>query len=247
MSDRAVSEVVSYVLVFALIVSAVGIVSVSGLSTLQDTRDAEQIDNAERAFNVLSDNMADIHQRDAPSRATEITLSEARLETGENVTMNVTVSGASDQPGPWETRPIVYTGSEDRRLAYEGGAVFRQEYGGSLRVEEPPFVITDNRVLIPIISLNRPDRQALAGSNVLVRAQKQETTVSSFNDVGTVNVTISDSQHADLWRDYFESHDIVDDDNGCTGSNPVTCTIEPTGDIDHVYIVHHEIAVSIDN
>lgn len=252
MSERAVSDVVSYVLVFGLVISAVGVVSVSGLATLQDTRDDEQINNAERAFSVLADNMADVYQRDAPSRATEISLSEAQLATGENVTISVDVtdSGGTESVGSWETRPIVYTGSDDRKLAYEGGAVFRKGGSGGLVVEQPPFVITENRVLIPVIGLTRSDRQALSGSTVLVRGNKQETDVafnSATDDVDRITVEISGSPRQGLWIDYFEGKEAVD--SCSTGSGSVTCTIDPSGSatIDQVYIVHHDIAVDIDS
>ena len=60
MRDRAVSDVVSYILVFALIISTVGIVSVSGISGLQDSRDGERVENAQRGFDLLADDVEDI-------------------------------------------------------------------------------------------------------------------------------------------------------------------------------------------
>jgi len=54
---RAVSDVVGYVLVFSLVSLTVGVVSVAGVGALQDARDVEQANNAERAFDVLGDNV----------------------------------------------------------------------------------------------------------------------------------------------------------------------------------------------
>lgn len=252
MSERAVSEVVSYVLVFALVVSSVGIVSVSGLGTLQDIRNDEQMANAEKAFSVLADNLADIHRRDAPSRATEISLGEAQIETAENVTMRVSVtdtSGDTWQSEQWQIRPIVYRGDEGRRLVYEAGAIYRTSNGGGIRVQNPPFVITEDRVLLSVVGLNRPNRQALSGSTVLIRARSQSTAVaysSTDDDVRNVTVSIQDTPRTERWRDYFES---VGFGSCSTSGNDIDCTFEPnpTGSIDQVYVVYHDILVDIDS
>lgn len=251
MSDRAVSEVVSYVLVFALVVSAVGIVSVSGLSTLQETRNDEQMANAEKAFSVLADNLADVHRRDAPSRATEISLGEASLETGENVTMYVNVSETGSwENDSWTVRPLVYTGDEDRQLVYEAGAVFRTSEGGGVRIQNPPFVVSEDRVLIPVVGLNRPDPQAVAGSTVLVRArQRQDSPTvaysSTANDADSVTVGMRGTSQPGLWEEYLQGVGFTD----CSVSgDDVECTFTPSsGSIDHTYVVYHDIAVSIES
>lgn len=247
MSDRAVSEVVSYVLVFALIVSAVGIVSVSGLGTLQDTRNDEQIDNAERAFDVLADNLADIHRRDAPSRATEISLGEAQIATEDNVTMNVSVYDGGWHNESWKIRPLVYTGDEDRKLVYEAGAVFRTSNGGAdgVRIHDPPFVVSEDRVLISVVGLNRPDRQALSGSTVLIRGNNRGTTLAdnTATDASSVTVSFRGTDRTQLWSGYFEGSGFE-----CTElSGGVECTYDPSGPIDQVYVVHHDIAVTIES
>jgi len=249
MSDRAVSEVVSYVLVFGLVVSAVGIVSVSGLSTLQDVRDDEQIENAQRAFDVLADNLADVHRRGAPSRATELSLGEAQLSTGDNVTMRVRVKSSTEptRSEAWRLRPIVYTGSENRKLVYEAGAVFRISTGGNgVRVHDPPFVVNRDRVLISIPGTNRPDRQAISGTTVLVRGVGQGQEVA-FNgtatDITSVNVTMDGTERADLWKQYFNESGFT---CSLSGSDRVECEYTP-GTIDRVYVVYHDIEVDIES
>ncbi|WP_276250293.1 DUF7289 family protein [Haloarcula rara] len=248
MSERAVSEVVSYVLVFALVVSAVGVVSVSGLSTLQETRNDEQMANAQKAFSVLSDNVADVHRRDAPSRATEISLGEARLETGSNVTMRVSVRNSSDTvlDRSWKIRPIVYTGDEGRKLVYEGGAVFRTSNGGGIQVSDPPFVVNKDSVLISVVGLNRPDSQAYSGSTVLIRTKNQGTSVAysnTDNDAESVTVELQNTDQPGLWRDYFEG---VGFDCQTSG---VECSYTPGSGstIDQTYVVYHDIEVDIES
>ena len=250
MSDRAVSEVISYVLVFGLIVSAVGIISVSGLDTLQDRRDAEQLDNAERAFNVMADNVADIHRRGAPSRATEINLGTAELTSGSNVTMEV---GIDEGSGSFTTvvnqplRPIVYNGEDERELAYEGGAVFRTSADSGLIAQDPPFIVNEDRVFLPLIRLNSPGSQTLGGSTVLVRTREQATDLSyndTQNNVERVRLTIRDSEQQSLWNDYLTEQGFDCD----SFSDRVECTFNPSGvsTIDRVFVVDYDIAVTIE-
>jgi len=48
--DRGVTELVSYVLIFSLVIATIGTVTVLGMSTLMDRQQAEQLNNVERSF-----------------------------------------------------------------------------------------------------------------------------------------------------------------------------------------------------
>ena len=54
MTDRGQSEVIGFVLVFVLVVSTVSIASVAGFGSLQDARDYERSQNAERAVEAIA-------------------------------------------------------------------------------------------------------------------------------------------------------------------------------------------------
>ena len=109
---RGVSETIGFVLVFSLIVLTVGVVLTVGYGGLQDARDAERVNNAERAFDVLADNVEDITHRGAPSRGTEVRLAEASLGAGSPTYLNVT--GVNDSggrvfsTGNYSTDTVVY-------------------------------------------------------------------------------------------------------------------------------------------
>lgn len=244
MSERAVSEVLSFVLVFALILSAIALVSVGGVGSLEDARDNEQMDNAERAFDVLADNMADLHQRGAPSRATEVNLKDAQLLTGDNVTMTVTVDdtgGSQIFSESWKIRPIVYDGNDERQIVYTAGAVFRTSRDGGLRVRDPPLVFTDRHVLITVVGVNRPTVESYGESTVLVRTNHRNVDTEFENrasEVGEVCIDVTGSR-SDLWDDYFESA-------GLTAAGSDHCYSPASGGINRVYVVYHDIRVNID-
>ncbi|QIO23569.1 hypothetical protein [Haloarcula sp. JP-L23] len=247
MSDRAVSEVLSFTLVFTLIVASIALISVGGLGSLQDVRDVEQLESAERAFDVLADNVADIHQRGAPSRATEISLGESQLRTGDNVTMRVELEGGGGLPQDfeWDIRPIVYEGNDDRRIVYEAGAVFRTNRDGGVVVREPPLVVDEKRMLVTVVGVNRPNVQSLSGSTVLVRMNHRGSNVFYRNrsaDVDSVQITMSSTPRASLWAEVYSRYGF-----SCTlpSQTSVECTYNP-GNIDRVYVVYHDVRVNID-
>jgi hypothetical protein len=200
MTDRAASEVLSFALVFAIILSSIVVVSVSGVQTLQDARDAEQLNNAERAFDVLSENMADIYQRGAPSRATEISLRGVELYTDDNVTINVTAVGgpSGDVTANRSVRPIVYDAGGDRQLVYEAGAVFRTQRDGGIVVERPPVVVEADRVLVPVVATASAGSSSVGGSTALVRADLRETTVPVADTVDSGSDTDYDDVYVNI-------------------------------------------------
>jgi len=141
-ADRGVSEVIGFVLIFSLITLSVGAVYVVGFGGLQDARDAEQLTNVERAFDVLADNIDDIATNDAPNRATEFRLYEADLTVGEPTRFTVTVDdGATQTNYSVNSYPIVYEAqASPTTIRYVNGAVIRQDRNGERFVQEPSFV-----------------------------------------------------------------------------------------------------------
>lgn len=156
MRDRAVSEVVSFVLVFSLIAVTVGVVYVAGGANLEQARTHERIQNAERAFDVFDDNVGDITSQSAPNRGTEIKLADARLYFGSVTELNVTTAGGgSDEPYSVSLLPVIYQPAGETKLIYEAGMVLRSDRDGSVRREEPPVLFGQERTLIHYVQTRK--------------------------------------------------------------------------------------------
>lgn len=229
--DRAVSDMIGFILVFALVVSVVGLVSVAGFGTLEDVREAEQSRNAERAMEVLSDNMADVHQRGAPSRATEISLEGATMSLGEETQVIIRNNGSPTflEDRVFTTRPIVYDDG-DTELVYAMGAVFRVDaQGGTVIVPYDP-VIGEDRTLLPVVTTVSATGggQYIQSSTVLVRGEAIDRQVPvadtdparTYQDV-TFNVS---SPRQTLWNRTLSE----DAGMSCSmnGPNWVNCTVD---------------------
>lgn len=246
--ERGVSDLIGFVLVFSLIAAVVAVVSLAGLGSLQDVRDAQQTDNAERALEVLSDNMGDVTERGAPSRATEISLEEASLRLGDETLIEVRDPDHGDPSflttRVFKIRPIVYEDGQ-ATLVYANGAVFRvdREGGVVLRSWEP--LLDDERTLIPVVNTKSSTGgpQSIKSTTVLVRANANRRVVPVADDTGAydevwINVT---SPRRDLWKRMLEA----DGNLACNvvGPERVECRLQYTPD--SIYVVDTRIAVAL--
>jgi hypothetical protein len=233
MTDRAVSNTLGFVFVFSLIVLTASIVSVSGFGALEGVRDAERINNAERAFDVLADNMADIQHENAPSRSTEIKLADASLGLGAPTEIQVTVGGTSYPSSPVQTRPVVFSAA-DTEIVYVAGAVMREEPSGAVMLREPSFLVTADHTAIQLPGLRSSDDSTMSGSTtVLVRAVKTNSKVLT-TQTGSYSVAIeveTTPTRAETWRRYFQDQSACS--VGGTGGT-ATCTYTTTGSADVV-------------
>lgn len=254
-ADRGVSDVLGFVLVFALVALVVGVASVVGFGGLQDVRNAERVDNAERAFDVLADNLADIHRDGAPSRQTEIKLADASLSLGEPTTMRVTVQDIHVDGDPNKpriiyeatTRPLVFSADTGARIVYEGGAVIRTDRQGAVLLHDPPFLLTRERTVIPYVVLSSAGGTGSIGgqATVLVRGVTtgQALLVEDRDADVKVNLTIrTATARAPVWASYVNERadwsgaDWSDNDAATPpcettdlgdGRSEVVCTVEP--------------------
>lgn len=219
---RGVSDVVGFVLVFGLIIGTVGVVYTTGLSGLQDTRDAERLSNAEVAFGVLDSNADDVLHRGAPARATEIKLSDARIGPGDPVTVNV--SAGPNASVSREITPVVYSAG-DTDIVYVQGAVIRSQRSGGVMLQ-PSGVRTGERALFPIVDTYFPVGTTIGGqTRALVRfrvptpSERSVRRLPTTND--TVTVTVQTPRTAP-WRRHLDAYD----DTTCgvdAANDTVTC------------------------
>jgi len=246
--ERAVSDLVGFVLVFALVVSTVGIVSVAGLDTLQSARDAERINNAERAFEILRSNTADIYQRGAPSRATEVSLDDASLALGDQIWFNVSDPGTGGGPSFHNAsvvRPIVYD-SGDTRLVYVMGAVFREQRDGGVVVQPWSPVIGQDRTVIPQVKTTSATQtgQSVKSSTVLIRASANRRRVRLSETGGAYDdvwINVSSTPRADLWARMLGDHPQID----CPTVRDTSVECSMTDTPQRLFVTETWIAVSL--
>lgn len=245
--SRGASEAIGFVIVFSLIVSTVGVVYAVGYAGLIDARDAERVNNAERAFDVLADNIEDITERGAPSRATELKLADASIGAGEETYINVSASdGTHEDYSTGEIRlgAIAYE-ADDTTIRFSGGAIVRADGDAAIVLREPNFVLQQEHVLMTLVQLDTGDSEIAGTRTVQIRAEREyrEVLVSEDRTYDEVRVNVT-SPHLDAWERYLEN-----DGMDCSIVDPagddkrVTCTLS---DVERVRILYVRIGVTID-
>jgi hypothetical protein len=242
MDRRGVADTLGFVFVFGLVLSTVGLTFAFGYTGLQDTRDFERLNNAERAFDVMGDNFDDIVRRGAPSRATEVKVADAQLTLADDTTVNVTVTNATGvtRNVQYDLQPVVYEAG-DGRIVYSNGAVFREDPGGAVVIRHSEFVLRQKRVSLPVVTTRGTgETESIGGTTtVLVRATSPDGQRQSFGfDVARtdpqtelmVNVT---SPRPAVWERELGRYDdancdVYGDTVSCTVSNPERVYVQET-------------------
>ncbi|MFB6361958.1 MAG: hypothetical protein ABEH59_11640 [Halobacteriales archaeon] len=225
MPNRAQTETLGFVLVFALITMSIGLVYASGFTGLDDAREFEQVNNAERAFEVLASNLEDISQRNAPSRSTEIKLADASLRIAESIQIEVNDPDA-DFKETYDIRPVIYDPATGAEIVYSLGAVIRDQQNGGFVPRGSSYLIGENRTVLPILQTRASGATAVSGSKtILVRADQSQTRLLYTNDTPTnkfwINVT---SPRALIWQEHLNDEYAV---TSCTlKGDTAACSFE---------------------
>jgi hypothetical protein len=241
MSDeRAISEVLGYVVVFSLVITSILLVT-GAFGVIQDVRDSEQEKNAQRAFDVAAQNMAAIYERSAPSRATEIDLGDADLFYANNI--SITVTGDGTQLASYRVRPVKMRVTDDTSFVYAGGAVIREQRETGVMVREPPMLLSEKRVHVPVVQTTAPATESVGSTTVLLRGEHTGTTVIESDTRGrysSLTVEIA-SPRFETWESYFEENPALSCSTDPTVET-VSCSVQNP---ETVYVVHHGIELSL--
>ena len=227
--NRGVSHVVGYVLVFAVVMASVGVLYGSGVGTLEGVRDAEQVDNAERAVVALAQNFEAVDRGHAPGRAGEVRLGGGRLAVDETTEFRVRVErGGTVVQERLGVGALVYE-YDDTAIRYEAGGVFRVGEGGSVLARRPAFDCTDDRALVSTVSVRATDgTEAVSEDDTVVVVGRRAEAATVFprsvtpqtEGDATVRFEVVASPSAEAWGRYLT-------DNGWTRSGD---TYECTAD-----------------
>lgn len=234
--SRGVSEVLGYVFVFAIVISSVGLLYISGVGTVSEVRDAEQINNADRAFIALSANFDDIHRGRAPRRAGEVRLGGGTLRVDESsgVAVDIVADGDVVEADIGEGA-LVYQ-LDGRAIRYESSAVFNSERSGSVIRDEPAFRCDATQTIVSTISIETAGNVSTVQKEgtVLVVAEKRSSTLvypggaASVDQSGTKTVRLTPSSPvSDAWGRYLVA-------NGWTETGDETGIYECTSERVHV-------------
>lgn len=226
--DRAVSEVLAFILVFTIIIGSVTMVSVFGMQSLTSYQEGEQLRNAERAMDALSDNFNDVVRYDGvTARAGELNLRGGSVSTAhEGTELTITVDHVSGKNQTnVTTGGLVYeAGSGTDTIAYEGGAIFRGDHTGNVALEEPMLRCRDDTAVISLLVIDAEPRtlQSSEINQLRLTENTSKTTRRTYTGVDEVTIDVVESEYEMAWERTLDNRGFGDDGCNLGGDGRVT-------------------------
>lgn len=254
--DRAVSEVVAFVLVFAIILGSVGLLYSTGFQAMGDYQENEQLVNAERAMDALSDNFNDVLRYNGVNqRYGELSLRDGTVRTSDSGTkLNITIGDTDNDPlgigdndadrfSHYGTEATVDLGeftytSDGERIAYEGGGLIRgdESEDWSLVRKQPRLKCGDSAATVSLVAVSADSGsiQSSSGLGITMSVENRSSAVYT-DDVDSVTITIDegDTAYNDAWnstldtdRGWADNDDDDDIERTCTVERVVVTIVE---------------------
>jgi hypothetical protein len=253
--DRALSDVVGYILSFTVVLVSVFAATSLGFSQLAEFQQDEEITNTERAFQLIEQNFDQIQGSQADARRSEISLEPgnlALLDPPGTSSVDVTVNGTGvDLTVPM--RALRYQVG-DTNIAFEGGAVFYVDQNQNTILEDGPEMFCRQRgsrpavAIVSVVTLTGSTGVNFAGGNIgITGALNRSSLLYPLNVSGSdtvaagTNVTVElDSEYAEAWSEHF-----TDDETGWERIGPDTyqCS-DHSGNGIEIYVRQTSIDVS---
>jgi len=202
-NDDAVSEVIGFIYIFAIVVLAIGFIYATGYPTLQSSMDASIFENAEQSFVVLQSNMKMVSLSQVPVKNLILKLHDA----------TISITSESDITIEYDSNILYYpTGeieySKDNKvITYQNGGVWKSYPIGQIMVTHPYiYTSTMNNTNITTISVVSINGNTSVGGRGIVTLNMQHNTSTLTTTSTPVNVTLKiNSTYAPLWENYLES------------------------------------------
>jgi len=221
-NDRGVSEVIGFILVFAIILGSVTLLSMTGFQAMQDYQEGEQLRNAERAMEAFAENANDVMRYDGiDTRRGELALQEGTIRTSDRgTTLNITINKDGSSPigipkndsdfsgygnDTVDLGEFTYTIDNDR-IAYEGGGVVRGAESGSVFLKRPQLRCDNKTTETAVISLVTisADNQSIQSSGqvgfTISEVDNPGRTSNVYTDVDDVSIDVQGSPNERAWN-----------------------------------------------
>lgn len=237
--DSGASDIIAFVLMFAIIILGVGIVSLGAFGDLAEFSDREQVESGERGLAAAASTLDSLHRQDDTRRKFNIAPGEGTVFLNSStINVNVTDSKYERFNMTVQTNSLEHLfrrSPNDVTLAYESGAVFRSP---GVRARYPPSLecVPDETAIVSLVRLKEknfnigggessppplnprglPGESPVAdlGRTLIFSAelQNRQREVATFSDE-SIRLNVSASANPQQWESYLDDQgwDEVDD------------------------------------
>lgn len=199
--ERAVSDVLAFIIVFSIIITSVALVYGTGFSSIREVRDGEQKANAERALEAIALSMSDLVKGEATRRGGSLNLGGGQLQVDESTDIEVLVDGTEVTPDPNPVGSFEFY-VDDTAVAYESGGVFRRDGSASVTVLQPTMTCTGESAVVSLVAVTSSQGAIGATDNVEVSMIEQSTRLLHAETGSNIDVEVDvdETDYAPAWE-----------------------------------------------
>ena len=247
-SDRAVSEVMGYTLVFGIVILAIGLIYTAGIPALQSTKDATQFKSVEQGFMILNTDLLKVALDQSPVRTTKLGTAEGGMLASDPEACDLSLK-IFDGAGTEQFNDTIELGRIEfasglGSITCENGAVITKYASGSFMVVKPRMFKSDqDQIMFSLIKVNDSSRSASGGiSQITISNPRFNESLFNTPEVyenGEMKIKV-DSEYADSWKRFLSS------EFGATFSSPSADSTGWSDTISFEKLVVVEYVVSVE-
>jgi hypothetical protein len=192
-TDRSVSDIIGFTIMFSIILLGAGAISITGGSQIADLSEAEEVRSAERGMQSVAATLQPMVSDGDPRRSFSIAFSNSNVLVNES-TLNITTDDGSDinnivrQINSLEQSFDRSNG--DITVRYEGGGVFRSN---AISAYEPEFQCTERNgettAIISVVNLTLVEK----GGFSVTQGNANDLRYEDFTGQEEIPITSSDA------------------------------------------------------
>jgi hypothetical protein len=216
MSERAVSEVLSYILIFGVVMTAISIVYSQVYTSTVETSQKFKVEGIRESFKKIYNVFVLSVYGGAALQQIQIELQGGTISVENCTYVSINIG---NEPYSIYTKSLNYQ-LGNYRISFENGALWESYYGYNRSVQTPSIYIKSVQVpqasgvdQVFVIVINEIDGDVTVsgeGSIVIIfNSSLQSSALYKEKDV-TINIT---SPFADLWEGYFRNFGSVSREN----------------------------------
>lgn len=211
--SNAVSETVGFIIIFGIVISGIGLVSLYGYPALLNQQEEANIRNMEKTLIILQTDINSLAFKNVPYQETAIQVSGGTLSVDSPDPLKVfKITGPSVD---YEFKPgelKFQTDTQDVIIALQNGAVVKWQVGGSTggstMLSQPRWYFDESTatLVITLVKIDANSYKVNTGiGTVMMRIDASDTPIDeSYPGLSTINVTYSDTgDYRSAWRNYF--------------------------------------------
>lgn len=242
-TDRGVSDLIGFVLMFSIVAGSVSVIYLVGFDTLEQFSSGEDLQTADRAMRGVAETFEDIHRQGVPGRTLDVGVDGANLDLrSSHLLLRVNGSSGTKFEENVRTNALVIQQSDsEQAMVYESGALFRVGEAGSIVRHRPVFRCSDEAAILSVVrlrgsvSVSVDDPVQVTGRRV--EAHRLHPAPGTSPKATNITIDVTASRYTDAWTNYFDR----------VGTNEQNWTEQSPGvyrcDADRVYVRQTTIEV----